>query len=288
MNTIFLRHGFVGLLSFASLTVMGSGSSAVAQIVESTETEQLTQSFPNQITAEADNQNQNLFTPTFDESPASTVEQAELFHTTDVQPSQATVVPEATKVVTPIPGTAPTTSAAFIKASPESAPTSQPSATKVAQSDISIGRTTRGGRSYVGIGANIGLNGETALGDGNFTILSKIGITRNISVRPSAILGDDTVILVPVSYDFSIQNAADPFTEPLNFSPYVGAGIAIDTGDDDDGDDDDDADVGFLLSAGIDFPLNRQFTATASVNAGFFDEAEVGLLLGIGYNFSGF
>ena len=85
-----------------------------------------------------------------------------------------------------------------------------------------------------------------------------------------------------------MQNAADPFTEPLIFSPYVGAGIAINTGNSDDNDDDDDSDVGFLLSAGIDFPLNRQFTATASVNAGFFDEAEVGLLLGVGYNFSAF
>ncbi len=278
MNTIFLRHGFVGLLSIGIFTVVGgSGFSAVAQTVESAETEEFTESSPSETNAE-------LFAPTFDddEFTVSNVEQTKFLDINDdVQLSQATVAPEATKVVTPVPGTVATTSAAFAEISPETIPTtSQASTTKVAQSDISIGRATRGGRSYVGFGANIGLNGETALGDGNFTILSKIGFTKNISIRPSAILGDDTVILIPVSYDFSVQNAADPFTEPLNFSPYVGAGIAIDTGDD--------SEVGFLLSGGIDFPLNRRFTATASVNAGFFDDAEVGLLLGVGYNFSGF
>ncbi|WP_322746072.1 hypothetical protein [Nostoc sp. LEGE 06077] len=46
--------------------------------------------------------------------------------------------------------------------------------------------------------------------------------------------------------------------------------------------------MAFLVSGGIDVPLNTQFTATASVNAGFFDRTEVGLLVGVGYNFSGF
>jgi hypothetical protein len=42
---------------------------------------------------------------------------------------------------------------------------------------------------------------------------------------------------------------------------------------------------GFLLTGGVDVPLSPQFTATAGVNVGFIDDTEVGLLLGVGYNF---
>jgi hypothetical protein len=42
------------------------------------------------------------------------------------------------------------------------------------------------------------------------------------------------------------------------------------------------------VTGGVDVPLNRQFTASASVNAGFFDQTDVGFLIGVGYNFNGF
>ena len=69
---------------------------------------------------------------------------------------------------------------------PTSETTAQPSATKVAQSDIDLGRTTRGGSSYIGVAANIGLSGDgsSSLGDGNFAVVSKVGLTNSISVRP--------------------------------------------------------------------------------------------------------
>ena len=149
----------------------------------------------------------------------------------------------------------------------------------LAQADIGIGRSTRGGSSYIGIAANIGLDGDSALGDGNVAVISKVGVTKKISVRPSAVLGDDTVFLIPVTYDFSL-NAADPFTEPLPIAPYVGAGAAIETGDD--------SEASFLLTGGVDVPLNSQFTANVAVNAAFFDDTDIGLMLGVGYNFSGF
>jgi hypothetical protein len=60
----------------------------------------------------------------------------------------------------------------------------------------------------------------------------------------------------------------------------LGVGAAIRTGDD--------AEAAFLLTGGVDVPLNNQLTATAAVNAGFFNRTDVGLLLGVGYNFSGF
>jgi outer membrane protein W len=70
----------------------------------------------------------------------------------------------------------------------------------------------------------------------------------------------------------------DAFTERLPIAPYVGAGVAFSTGDN--------SDIGPLVTAGVDFPITSRFTATASVNAAFLDETEVGLLVGIGYNFS--
>jgi hypothetical protein len=42
-----------------------------------------------------------------------------------------------------------------------------------------------------------------------------------------------------------------------------------------------------LLSGGVDVPLNTNLTATAGVNAAFLDQTDVGLIIGVGYNFNG-
>lgn len=181
----------------------------------------------------------------------------------------------------PTPGTT-ATSAATLTPEAVSTPTATEStaetnAPRVAQ--ILPGQSTRGGSSYIGVGGNIGLGGDSDLGDSSFTVLSKIGFTNAIAVRPSVLIGDDPTILIPITYDFSIQ-PADAFTEPLPIAPYVGAGIGITTGDG--------GEVGPIVTGGVDFPLNPQFTATAAVNVGFFDDVAVGILAGIGYNFTGF
>jgi hypothetical protein len=163
------------------------------------------------------------------------------------------------------------------------APTSQtaPNATTpiqpLAQTAVSPGRSTQSGSSYVGIGGNIGIgNGDTALGRGSFSVISKIGLTRNFSARPSVLFGDSTTILIPVTYDF---NFGEGPTSNLGFSaaPYLGAGVAISTGNN--------SNVGLLLTGGIDVPLSSQFTATAAINASVTGNAAVGLLVGVGYNF---
>jgi opacity protein-like surface antigen len=152
---------------------------------------------------------------------------------------------------------------------------------QVAQADIDPGRPTRGGSSYVGVAANIGIGGgDSSLGDGNFMVISKIGLSNAISVRPSAVIGDNTAFLIPVTYDLSFQQASDPFSEPLPIAPYVGGGAAIKTGDD--------TQVAFLVTGGVDVPLTPQFTANAAVNAAFFDETDIGLSIGVGYNFGRF
>jgi hypothetical protein len=164
----------------------------------------------------------------------------------------------------------------------ESTPQTTPLPGAAAQSttEVSPGRVTRSGSSYIGVGGNIGIgSGDTQLGQGSFAVLSKIGLLRSVSVRPALLFSDNLTILVPITYDFSFGEGP---TGGLGFAaaPYVGIGAAISTGDG--------ADVGLLLTGGIDVPLSSQFTATASVNASVTGEAAVGVLLGVGYNFQGF
>jgi len=182
----------------------------------------------------------------------------------------------------PIPGTTATsaTTLSFSQSATTPAPETTKDNSQVAQVDSAdAGRTVLGGSSYVGVAANIGLDGDTALGDSNFTVISKIGFLPNLSVRPSAIISGDTVFLIPVTYDISLPGV-DALDAALPLSPYIGGGVAIATGDD--------SQTDFLLTGGVDFPLTNQFTATAGVNVAFFDDTSIGLLLGVGYNFPGF
>jgi hypothetical protein len=145
-------------------------------------------------------------------------------------------------------------------------------------STVRPGRATRSGPSYVGIGGNLGFGGDSALGKTSFAIISKIGLTNNFSVRPSVLFRDKLTVLVPVTYDFVSQDAvevSDDFV--ITAAPYAGAGVAFSTGDN--------SHFGFLISGGVDVPLSTNFTATAGLNIGFLDGAEVGLLLGVGYTF---
>lgn len=176
--------------------------------------------------------------------------------------------------LTPEPGIVETSSEYLI---------SQPQLTsgnQVAQGGRAFDTSSRTWRNYVGIAGNLGLEGSnSSLGDSNVAVVGKVGLTNIISVRPSVIFGNNITILLPVTYDFTLQQP-NPFDEPLVIAPYVGVGAAITTGDD--------SQTALLVSVGLDFPLNSRFTATASANAGFFNQTDIGLLLGVGYNFSGF
>jgi hypothetical protein len=145
----------------------------------------------------------------------------------------------------------------------------------VAQVPVTPGRVTRSGPSYIGIGGNLGLTGRTALSRGSFSVISKIGLTRNFSARPSAVIGDRTVFMVPLTLDFPIEQVEN--IQRLSVAPYVGGGLAVSTGRD--------SRVGALLTGGVDVPVIPNITATAGVNAAFLRRTEVGLLVGVGYNF---
>ncbi|KAM3116384.1 hypothetical protein [Phormidesmis sp. 146-33] len=210
-------------------------------------------------------------------------------------PSGSITAPNATPNATPntVPNTVPNTTPNTgvnqtpVESIPQTQPIQPPESTPqttpspAAQTtEVSPGRVTRSGSSYIGVGGNIGIgSGDTELGQGSFAVLSKIGLLPSVSVRPSVLFSDDVTILVPVTYDFSFGEGP---TGGLGFAaaPFVGVGVAISTGDD--------AEVGLLLTGGIDVPLSSQFTATASVNASVTGEAAIGILLGVGYNFQGF
>ncbi|OKH42976.1 beta-Ig-H3/fasciclin [Calothrix sp. HK-06] len=141
------------------------------------------------------------------------------------------------------------------------------------------GRATRGGRSYIGAAGNIGITGGggSSLGEGNFAVISKIGLTNNFSIRPSAVFGDNTTVLVPLTFDLAPRAANPTGGQAFPISPYIGAGVAIET--------DDDAEVGLLLTGGLDIPLGSRFTLNGGVNAAFLDETDVGIQVGVGFNF---
>jgi uncharacterized surface protein with fasciclin (FAS1) repeats len=145
------------------------------------------------------------------------------------------------------------------------------------QASVDPGRATRGGRSYIGAAGNIGLGGDSALSEGGIAVITKIGLTNNISVRPGAVFGDDPIVLVPLTLDLAPRAVSPTGERVFAISPYIGAGVAIETSND--------ADVGLLLTGGVDIPLASRFTLNGAVNAAFLDDTDVGLQVGIGFNF---
>jgi hypothetical protein len=213
----------------------------------------------------------------FERMPVSTTYQISQSDTTIPE----TTTPPATTPDTTAPSTVPdmtTPPGATPEATtpPATTPTDDPSI-DVQVPPVVPGRATRSGSSYIGIGGNIGLgDGDTALGEGSFAVFSKIGLLPTVSVRPAVLFSDDATILVPITYDFNF--GAGP-TDALGFSaaPYLGAGAAFSTGGG--------TSVDLLLTAGLDVPLNSQFTATGAVNATVTGDTAIGIVLGIGYNF---
>ncbi|MGM3309030.1 hypothetical protein ACSQ6I_24125 [Anabaena sp. WFMT] len=286
---MFMRKNLFCLPSLTAIAILGSSLSATAQTTQpfatvmpdnqvSTEF-QLQTNFPTEVITSTET-GENLMSDSQLSAEPTATKFAEVQQFPDVVTEKT-----SNRTIIPVPGTVATSSIMLTDEGTE--PTSEPSAAQVAQpnqiaqSDIDVGRSTRGGSSYVGLAGNIGLSGGTSsLADGNFTVISKIGFTRSLSVRPAVILGDNTTFLIPITYDFSFQQIGDPFTERLPIAPYVGVGAAIQTGDN--------SETAVLVTGGIDVPLNNRFTATAAVNAGFFDQTDIGLLVGVGYNFGGF
>lgn len=185
----------------------------------------------------------------------------------------------STPEAAPAPGTVETsatnlqTETLTAQAAPILEATTETTSQTVAQA-VNPGQATRSGSSYVGVGGNIGFGGRTALGRGSFTAFSKIGLTDNLSVRPEVIVRRNPAILLPVTVDFPVGSVVG---ERVSAAPYIGGGAVISTGRD--------SVVRGLVTGGVDVPVSDQITGTAAVNVGFLGKTEVGLRLGVGYNF---
>ncbi|MEM7760129.1 MAG: hypothetical protein AAGF83_15815 [Cyanobacteria bacterium P01_G01_bin.67] len=134
-------------------------------------------------------------------------------------------------------------------------------------------------RSYFGIGGNIGLDGEsTALGDGGFSLVGRTALTKNISLHTSTVFGSDSVSAFALTLGVPIFKSSNNQLELLY--PFVGGGIAVENIFSD-------FETDGLVTAGVDVPILKRVTATARLNIGFAEsDTDVGLLLGVGYNFS--
>jgi hypothetical protein len=131
---------------------------------------------------------------------------------------------------------------------------------------------------YIGIGSAIGLGGNTtALGTGGVAILTKVRFSDRLSLHDATVLfgsGGATSMII-VSADFPIRNDAGQTV----ISPFIGGGAMLRFAGG--------LSISPAVSGGIDLPLSKDFTGTLRLNAGFPNNraADVGLLIGAGYNF---
>ena len=135
-------------------------------------------------------------------------------------------------------------------------------------------------RSYLGLGGNIGLDGEsTALSDSNFSIVGRTAFTENLSLHTSTVFGDDNVSAFALTLGVPISRSSSDSQLELAY-PFVGGGVAVE-------DVFGDFEVDGLITAGVDVPIIKRITSTIRLNVGFAeDDTDIGLILGVGYNFS--
>lgn len=134
--------------------------------------------------------------------------------------------------------------------------------------------------NYIGAGINIGLDGDTALSDTNFALNSRIKFSPEVSIRPTAVIGDRATFFLPVTYDISIPAETEDFLAPTPTNVFLGLGPIFTL------DDDEDNNIGAVLSAGVDIPIHEEFMANAGIHLGIFEEdTELGIVVGLAYTF---
>ena len=153
------------------------------------------------------------------------------------------------------------------------------SASPVAAQSAPLQKVSTQNNGYIGIGSAIGLGGNTtALGTGGVAILTKVRFSDNLSLHDATVLfgGGSATSMIIVTADFPIRNDAGQ----TMFSPFIGGGAMLRYAGG--------LDISPAISGGVDIPLSR-FTGTLRLNAAFPNNrnADVGILIGAGYNFGG-
>jgi hypothetical protein len=134
-------------------------------------------------------------------------------------------------------------------------------------------------RGYAGIGGVIGLNGKTtAWGTGGFSLFSKTIFTDNLSMHNASVIFGSSVSSSSsaLTLDFPIRN---PASKQIVVSPFLGGGVMMRN--------ENGLKISPQVTGGVDVPVSKNITGTVQLNVGFPSErqADMGLLLGLGYNF---
>jgi hypothetical protein len=154
---------------------------------------------------------------------------------------------------------------------------SSPSPT-VAPSDAPSTEQPKPLRNYIGVGGNIGVSGGgKGLSQGGVTIFMKNDLSDSLSIRGINVFGGNRIdSTTALTVNFPVKTSSGQ----VQFVPFVGGGVLLRSksnfGD---------LLVRGLVTGGVDVPLSRRFTATTAVNVGFIDKTDVGVQLGVAYNF---
>jgi hypothetical protein len=127
---------------------------------------------------------------------------------------------------------------------------------------------------YLGVGGNLGIidSSQSAVGDFGFNIISKISLGPRFSLRPMFQFSEgESNMTLPLTYNFNPVNLG-------GFSLYPAAGAGVDFGGFF-------SDISFLLNAGVDVPISRDFTLNSQVNWRVTESTGLGISFGVGYNF---
>jgi hypothetical protein len=133
-------------------------------------------------------------------------------------------------------------------------------------------------RNYIGITGNIGVSGSgKGVSHGGVGIIRKNDLSDSLSVRGITVFGgDQNDATLALTVNFPVRTSSGQ----VQLVPFLGGGMLLRSKSNFQ-----DINVRGLVTGGIDIPLSRSFTATTSVNVGLFEKAEVGVQLGVGYNF---
>ncbi len=133
-------------------------------------------------------------------------------------------------------------------------------------------------RNYIGVGGNIGVSGGSqGLSQGGVMIFMKNDLSDSLSIRRINVFGGNRIdSTTALTVNFPVKTSSGQ----VQFVPFVGGGVLLRSksnfGD---------LFVRGLVTGGVDVPLSRRFTATTAVNVGFIDKTDVGVQLGVAYNF---
>lgn len=185
----------------------------------------------------------------------------------------------------PILGTQASTSATTLQESPADLQV-------IPKDDLELAQATRRRRrrtlrrskpdeNYIGVGLNIGLEGETALGDSEtIALFGRVKLARRFSLRPSVVIDDNATISFPATFDIPLSGGGNNLLPKAPVELFVGAGPLFTL------DDDGDNEIGVASLAGVDVPFLNRFTASANLIVGFSDDdVDLGTILGIAFRF---